>query len=273
VILEEVDEFTTDVPLIDDGTLITNAELKKTAQAFANRTNNLNRRAEEVESVTRGTLAPVTLALANANNNLSDLALPNESLLGASNAVGTMGRGLAAWVRATHDRIFGAKPGDHSVFFPPMQCYAPAPVAKWDTLDDVTVGWSLAQITADTTPLFLALPLPGIAGFIKQVGVYVHGGAGHAALPATKPRIRLMRASVSAGIVTHNEVAALNDSSVDVAAYQTTHTITLTGLSLGVTPTSPSLWTYVRFTGESGANSLAGEFKITGGFVVVNPNP
>jgi hypothetical protein len=274
VIIEELDEFTASVPVIDDGDTCGNFEHKQTAQALANRTKNLKGLAQPVYDLMTGAKTSVSVGLDTITADLSAVPFPNESApFNALNPPGVMGRGLARWIKAAHDAVFGLRAGDFTTWSRPVQCIAPAALTKWDAVADATIGLALAQVTADSTPLYLQLPLPGIAGYIKQVGITVNGGAGHGALPATKPRLRLIRSSVNTGIVTDNEVAGANDSSVDVTAYQQLHTIVLTGLSIAVTPAAGSLWTYLKVTGESGASSINGEFKIGGVFVVTNPNP
>jgi hypothetical protein len=279
VIIEETDEFTSGIPVIDDGDVCGQIEHGATAKALANRTKHLKRRVEAIESVTRptteegGTLDPVLLPFASADNTLDALQLPNESKLGASNQIGVMGRRLAAWIRYTHDRILGLRPGTTTIYLPLIQVI-PAPAAKWDRIgSDVLLGDpALAQIANDSTPLYLAIPLPSFSGVIQSIGVYCNGGAGHGGLPATMPRLRLMRPVTGIGVITHTEIAAVNDGSATVGAYQSIHSITLSSLGYAIQPTPPSLWTYLKLTGESGANSIGGEFKISGLFVNVTPS-
>lgn len=272
--VNEADEFTASVPVIDDGDTCGNQEHLATAQALANRTKYLKGRADPVYDLMTGAKTSVSVGLDAITADVSAVPFPNESApFNALNPPGVMGRGLARWIKAAHDSILGLRAGDTTTWSRPLQCLAPAALTKWDAVADATIGLALAQVTADSTPIYLQLPLPGIAGFIKQVGIQVNGGAGHGALPATKPRLRLMRSSVNTGIVTDNEIAGANDSSSDVTAYQALHTIVLTGLSVSVQPAAGSLSLYLKVTGESGASSIGGEFKVGHVFVVTNPNP
>lgn len=273
-----VDDFTESIPVIDDGDTCGQIEHGATAQALGNRTHNLNRRTIALESVTRAAaedgsaLNPVLLQLANADNTLDALPLPNESQLGAANQIGVMGRRLAAWIRYTHERLLGFRAGTTTIYLPLMPVFHTPPATKWDVTIDGTLGRVLTMIDNDLTPVYLALPLPAIAGVIKEVGVYVIGGAGHAGLPATRPRVRLIRPGNPAGVWADTELAAADDPSASVGAYQGVHTISLTNLNVVVQPSAPSVWTYLHVTGESGANSIDGEFKMKGIYVNVAPN-
>lgn len=273
--IEEESDFTSVVPVIDDGDTCGNFEHLQTAQALANRTKYLRDRVDPMYELATGAKTSVAVALSSISANTVDVPFPNEGTpFNALNPAGVMGRGLARWIKAAHEATLGLRAGNTTIFYPPLQAYGPAALTNWATLDaGAGVGLTLAQILNGSTFVHFPVPHPGVAGFIKEVGLYVHGGGGHGALPATKPRLRLIRASISGGTITHNEIAAVNDGSVDVAAYQTNHTIVLSGLSLAVLSPAQSLWTYLAITGESGANSIAGEFKILGYYVVTNPNP
>jgi hypothetical protein len=269
--LEEQNDFTSVVPVIDDGDPCCNAEHKATAQALANRTKYLRERADPLYDLATGAKTSAMVALSSITGDTADVPFPNEETpFNALNPPGVMGRGLARWIKAAHNAILGIRPGNTAVWFLPTQGLAPAN-ATWAIITDGSLGPSLAQISSTPTPLYLGIPLPGITGLIKEIGAYVTGGAGHSGLPATMPRLRLIRTSISGGTTTHNELAGVNDPSASLGAYQQQHTIVLTGLTVPVTPPAPSAWTYLNFTGETGANALSGEFKLGGLYVVTSP--
>jgi hypothetical protein len=78
----------------------------------------------------------------------------------------------------------------------------------------------------------------------------VRGAAGHVALPASKPIIRL-RAGGTGTLV--------GDPSPDVASYEASHTISQSGLSFAIDAAAGPCG-YLEITTESGANSLPNLF-------------
>lgn len=92
---------------------------------------------------------------------------------------------------------------------------------------------------------------------LTALRLVVQGGGAHGALPATMPQFRLR--SVTAGGVAANEVSPTADSSADVAAFETVHTVEVTGLSVVISNTTKR-YTLI-FTAESTTDGQAG-FKV-----------
>lgn len=96
---------------------------------------------------------------------------------------------------------------------------------------------------------------PPVGATLKTVTLYIDGdgttaGAGHGALPANMPIVRLASYVNSTG--TESTIASQADTAANVGAYETYHAITLSGLSTVVASgTSYS----VVLVGETGANA------------------
>lgn len=87
---------------------------------------------------------------------------------------------------------------------------------------------------------------------LTSVSVAVLPSGGHGALPATMPVLHVIRHASPA----HTSLGNASDSSADVSAYEATHSITVSGLSVTVDRTLHRH--SVRLTGEAGANFAAG---------------
>jgi hypothetical protein len=119
----------------------------------------------------------------------------------------------------------------------------------------------LSQLAlSSTSPIYFALKtVPGQV--IRSINVVLRGAGGHAALPATPPAISLVAADLTAAIggaldPNYTTVAGPQvDTSANTAAYQLTHAISLSGLS--ITVNANTLYA-VRLAGEAGANGLIG---------------
>lgn len=101
---------------------------------------------------------------------------------------------------------------------------------------------------------------------IKAVVAEVHGGSGHAGLPATMPALVLQAWDWSGATAQY----AQTDPSASLGAYEIPHTIAKTGLSIGVTGTAGGLY-QVRIFGEGGANALANKFHIASVYLELDP--
>lgn len=110
-------------------------------------------------------------------------------------------------------------------------------------------------VNSDTTGAgFLVFHFPtNLKGKITAVKAHVMGtsaaGAGHAALPATKPVLTLVRHKFADGLTT---VASQADPSATVGAYNAAHTIELTGLNATL---EEGREYFIQLTGETGANA------------------
>jgi len=100
--------------------------------------------------------------------------------------------------------------------------------------------------------LYLPLCFVPLPATIIAITASVKGAAGHAALPAVMPKVEIVRQAADGSSMVSE--GSFTDASASTGAYQTTHNILLTSLS--IQPISYA-WN-IRFTGESGANALAG---------------
>jgi len=116
-------------------------------------------------------------------------------------------------------------------------------------------SWVQSDITDAGGLWFRVPPLYGVE--ITDVLARVHGDGGgvgtHGALPATMPAVTLFELDSTSGTGTVNNLGSQSDVSANVAAYETIHDITLTGLNAVAGDESSYL---VRLAGEAGANSL-----------------
>ncbi len=260
-------EFTADVPVANSGELCSHGERLATAQALTNRTHNLNGRTADIEAITvagSGKLLPFASAL----NSLSDVVLPDK--LGLSNVIKTMGEGLAGWAKYAIERIPGVGSGNFTFTGPPTVAgLAPStwgPAAGGDVPSIQTLS-----VTSDS--LYLSLPGLPKQGYLKSVSITVKGKTGHAALPVTKSRLSVGRilVDVPTGAWSYSEIAAADDASVDVTAYQGFHQIALSGLSVALVQT-PYLHPHLKVTGEQSTNALDG-FNVYGWAATVSGTP
>lgn len=112
-------------------------------------------------------------------------------------------------------------------------------------------GDAIQELTHTTAYASSPLLLPHGA-VLTSVSVRVVAETGHGALPATMPAIHLIRHASPA----HTSLGSASDSSGTPGAYESTHNITISGLSVTVDRT---LYRYsVRLSGEAGANFVAG---------------
>lgn len=264
--INEADEFTATVPVANNAEFCSHGERLATAQALANRTKNLNGRLASVEAITvvgTGKLLKFTDSL----SSLADLVLPDK--LGLNNVIKTMGEGLAAWTKYAIDRLPGVSLDDQTQSHPPVVIGALG--ATWTFTDASSVPF-ISQAVLDSGRLYLAMPLPRW-GYLKAVSVTILPDSAHAALPAVKPRLCVGRILVDIidGSNDYSEIAAADDSSANTTAYHVTHQISLSGLSVPLTAT-PYKQFYLKFTGESGANSVLG-LKVIGVTVTIGGAP
>ena len=90
---------------------------------------------------------------------------------------------------------------------------------------------------------------------LKEIHATLLGSAGHAGLPATMPRLRLLRQDTgSSGAPT--ALGDQSDTSASVGAYEVPHSVSIAGLSEVIAHDGGNRY-YVRIDGEAGANSQA----------------
>lgn len=109
------------------------------------------------------------------------------------------------------------------------------------------------QQTSLTAPInaYYPLYLPN-GSVITAARAYLIGAAGHSALPAQMPTIRVESVVISTG-TTGNLIGTGTDASASVGAYETLHYMETTGTSAAIDRTTKAY--HVAVTGESGANS------------------
>ncbi len=90
---------------------------------------------------------------------------------------------------------------------------------------------------------------------LTAFGVLVKGGAGHGALPAQRPRVRLVRGPLD-GSAVPTVLVEVTDSAASVVAYEDEHVVTGNAGPLAIDTSLYAYWLYV--VNESGANSAIG---------------
>ncbi len=128
--------------------------------------------------------------------------------------------------------------------------------AYWRQLDVTTAGR-------------LIFPVPTtVKGKITSVTARIHGhigGVGHAGLPATKPKLLLWRIDPA---LTLTVVASATDAPANLAAYETAHNLSITGLSAAIVAGQEY---FIQFEGETGANSSALDLTLSSIEVTIEP--
>ncbi len=130
--------------------------------------------------------------------------------------------------------------------------------------------WQQTSV-ADGGALYFPLPLMAAYGTLKEVHLIVDGGSTHGGVPATKPKITIMRnvATIGAASITAPaSVGTATDSSASVGSYELVHAISVTGLA--VVPTDINTH-WLKVEGETGANSVANELRVLRAYAVVGP--
>lgn len=119
-------------------------------------------------------------------------------------------------------------------------------------------AYALNQISAAGASILLMPlePLPK-SGLLTSVSINLAGAAGHAGLPGTMPTLRLYRQDIGSVAAPTQVGATITDTSASVAAYELSHALTITGLTEALAHDSGNRY-YIRVTGETGANSVAG---------------
>jgi hypothetical protein len=139
--------------------------------------------------------------------------------------------------------------------------------ANWAV--DANTGYLKAAASINTAQS-LYLPLQAFGAIVSggpssptitQMGIMLLGATGHAALPATMPKLELVQWVTAAalggnGAIPETVLATQSDTSANTAAYQVWHNVQQT---LGVPPAyNPTAQWALKLTNEAGANALAG---------------
>lgn len=150
-------------------------------------------------------------------------------------------------------RVIGAE--SETIMFPLIAMPLDTSLATAWTFGNSGSAYAINQGTTGSAGLiFLELALPKSCR-LTTLSVILAGATGHVALPATMPTVQLHRQDTGS-VAAPTLVASATDTSATFAAYELAHAVTLTGLS-EVIAHSGNRW-YVRVSGETGANSVAG---------------
>lgn len=138
-----------------------------------------------------------------------------------------------------------------------------------------TNGFWWQTDVAAAAKLWIPLRLP-VGATLTTVTVFLSGAtlagaAAHAGVPATKPKITLKASFPSSDTTTTlgTVIGTATDGSASVGAYDTAHTITISGLSEVVTGSKRYA---VALEGENGANAAANKLACFG-LAVVGTHP
>lgn len=124
------------------------------------------------------------------------------------------------------------------------------------TDDGPNSGSSGSLIQTATGAIHSRMPVLGMPRFgtLRRMRVTLEGASGHGALPATQPRFRLFRQLKSLDGQS-TMVIDLSDAAASVVAYEASHEITSSDVSIALTPAQ--LWS-LTVDGEGGANYVNG---------------
>ena len=109
------------------------------------------------------------------------------------------------------------------------------------------------QVTADATARGFDVPVPQPqTGLLTKVTLTLQGYTGHAALPATLPRVALYRQGEPSSFM-----GSATDGSASVAAYEAEHEIEL---AVSASNAMSAAAFFIQIRGESGTNASGGLF-------------
>ncbi len=128
-------------------------------------------------------------------------------------------------------------------------------------------GWIQSSLAASDFRFMLP---HHIVGKLDQVIAHVSGGTPgqHAGLPTGKPNVSLFSVDLTTVTGTTTNIGSANDASATLAAYEAAHTIAITGIAQTLSATSEY---FIKFSGESGTNSLANAVRLLCLEVVYTP--
>lgn len=256
--VKESDEFTAVVPVANNGEDCTHAERLGTAQALTNRT-------RHHENTLRGTppegIELLLFSSLGSGEIVENHPVPTQRL-GADNLFTGITTRTLKMLKFFKERVAGLKTGDNQMFWDPFFMMS-ADFPNWEY--KTVSGIQLASQKTATSSAQIRVPLPGLpkAGVIKTVSVRCKG-IGHSAKPANMPSIALERYVATAGGLGVADLGAQTDASVDQAAYDAAHLITISGLSENLANPSSfnTIFYRVRISGEHGTNSLPDGFVV-----------
>jgi hypothetical protein len=179
---------------------------------------------------------------------------------------GLLGRILFQRTRITNlsSTVWGA-PGAaaKSMNVPIAPTYIGAvPPAFSSFLSSNILSWRQEDVSGSA---FFIWPIHGLppTGQITALQMQVKG-SGHGALPATMPKVELWRQNIDSTTL----VASATDASASVGAYEALHAIQNISIAEDISATYNY---FVRFTGESGANSVVNGLNIYRCQVAIGP--
>ncbi len=244
--ITESDTYTTTIITPQTGETDYPSTITTGLTGLANRLNFWNRRLK-LEGATD------TRTEANDTDEYSSVIVPDDALIGSTNVFKELATKLGNRTKYLRERVAGAGSG-YSVGVP--LC---APVQNTSNrFSSNGQAWLQTDVTSAGTLRF-HMPLPDF-GKMTALTLTVDGGSAHGALPATMPRIALIKIAhiVGNASISETTIATLTDASANVAAYELIHTISITGLSETLSVNADWL---IVIEGETGANSLANQFR------------
>lgn len=137
-------------------------------------------------------------------------------------------------------------------------------VVQTSTASAGVVTYTLRRLPALGTITALEIWLSGQ----NPPAIAAAGAAHHAALPATKPTFALFKADLGTNPAAVQIGGTITDPSASVAAYETPHYISITGLSEVIDITKIY---QVSFTGETGANAQNNDLTLAHIKVTIAP--
>jgi hypothetical protein len=253
----ENDSFPTTVPAPDVGDVTYPAVVADAIDRLADRTRyhentfNGNYTAVAIDQLTVG---DTLQQFVNLPPNSRVGALGADSLLSPWRAIATP---LLQNIRWLKQRLAGLRSGTVVLFYQPIIVDGSVNTTpRWRTTKNFS-GVPVAVQVDNASTGNMSLGLPGLpcAGTITRVDVRIQGdpNSTHVGLPANMPSMAVNKYTATTGAI--SVLGTGTDTSANLTAYRTLHTISVTGLNEDLTAAISNNFYDVKFTGEYGANS------------------
>jgi hypothetical protein len=126
---------------------------------------------------------------------------------------------------------------------------------------------------ADAGQLILEVKIPKgavkIQSYIMEIHGHQGGGSAHSAMPATKPKITLLRQPIAGGPAVIVGAGPITDLTSSHTVYDTRHDVGEAGVNHTIVANSRY---FLSIEGETGANSQANSLGIMNAFIGVSPS-
>lgn len=262
IAIQEVDEYTTTVPVANNAEYCSHQERLATAQALANRTHRMN------------------LTLQGGGNSIETIhdvdVTPSESvgiitpkadyaflLWGTFRDLFSRVVGNTKRVAQMRSLSPGLGPAPSTIRFPVR--FVSESGIGWVYDNGANASEAPCVLQSSTSAENLKIQLPPIAPGLTITAVSVSLGStvSHSGLPATMPQLSLYASGIAAidpgPPVSFIVGAAQVDTSANLSAYEFLHSITVSGLSHTV---GSNAWFFLSLRGEGGTNSQANALKV-----------